>query len=208
MAARAFDIEGTIAHMAATGADTRKILEAITQAEKSHQVSFNTLNISVASLQEKVLSIGTQVSNLTIEVQTIRDGKASRPELAASEARYDSRLSDIKTEFAKELSRMEHDVDKDVEGFQSMYESLVGEMKDMREQSSRECGSLGVKLDSLITSRDSLDNKVKGIDDRLAKIEPLRDTWLQMMGARWIIGTISAGLGGGFVWLLQHLFGK
>lgn len=198
--------------MAATGADTRKILEAITSAERSHQVSFNTLNISVASLQEKVLNISSQVTVLSSEVQAVRDGKASRSELSASEGRYDRSLSDLKAEFSKELARMESDVSKDVVGFQSMYESLVGEMKDLREQAVKDYNGIGSKLDSLIKSRDSLDEKIIGMDSRIKVLEPkvdtLRDTWLQMMGARWAVGLISAILSSGITAAIFKLFTK
>lgn len=199
MASRAISINGSVS-MAGIGTDTRKILEAISASERTHQVAFNTLNISVAGLQEKVLNIGVQVNALTAEMQTIRDSKASRPELDAAESRLQRGLGDLKLELERDISRLEADVDKDVEAFQSMYESVVQEMKDMRSE-------LGGKLDSLVSSREQQDARNTQFESRLKTIEPLHDVWMQMLGARWIVGLLGGVIGSGAALSVAKFFG-
>lgn len=171
--------------------DTRRILDALA----TQTAAFNGLDRSVAGLQEKVLNIGVQVTVLGQEVQTIRDSKASRPELEASEVRVERHLAESKAEISRELVRVETSVQKDVDGFQGMYESLVGEMKD-----------LGSKMDTVVTAGKAHEIQVILIDERLRKIEPLRDTWLQLLGARWLVGVISALLGSGGTLLVFRFF--
>lgn len=155
----------------ASATDTRRILDAISALERNQQLSLNALNVTVAALDVKVATMGNQVNSMTGEIRE----KASRQELVAAELR-----------FKDDLNRMEKEVDKDVAGFQGMYESVVGEMKEIREQLMHVVGTV-----------QTVDGRVKGIDERLIKIEPLRDEWMKLLGARWFVATAAAVLSSG-----------
>lgn len=136
---------------------------------------------TLATLIERVDNVSSTIKGLTEEV---RD-KASRGELLA-----------IKVEFEKGLLRVEQGVEKDVDGFQGMYESVLSEMKDMRE-----------KVDGLASKMSAISN----IDERLKKLEPLGDQATTakgfVAGARWAVGIIWTLLAGGVGALLVKLFG-
>lgn len=136
---------------------------------------------TLATLSERVANVGVLLSGLTEEV---RD-KASRAELLV-----------IKAEFEKSLLRVEQGVQKDVDGFQGMYESVMQEMKDVREK----VDALSVKMGAL-----------SGIDDRLKKLEPLsvEATTAKgfVSGARWAIGIVWTLLATGVGAVLVKVFG-
>lgn len=199
MAARA--LEFFERDMATTPSDIRKLFEAIAASKESVLASLNSVNVSVAGLQEKVSNMGLHVSSLAADLQSIRTDKASRPELAALEARIDRAISDARAESSRELARVEGAVSKDVDGFEGMYESVLAEMKDFRE-------AINTKLDGLIDARREQGEAIKHIDERLKKIEPLWDIWMKALGAKWIIAIGSGLLGSILTMLLSRWIGK
>lgn len=155
----------------ASATDTRRILDAISALERNQQLSLNALNVTVAALDVKVATMGAQVNSITGEMRE----KASRSELLATEVRL-----------KEDMGRMEREVDKDVQGFQGMYESVIQEMKDLRDQVTHLTGTV-----------QAVDSRIKTVDERLVKIEPLRDEWMKLLGARWFVATASAVLSSG-----------
>lgn len=155
----------------ATTATDRKILDKLTE-----------MSTGFAALTERVSNVGNLLLGLTSEVKD----KASRSELLA-----------IKSEFEKGLLRVEQGVEKDVDGFQSMYESVMQEMKEMRE-----------KVDALSTKMGT----ISSIDERLKKLEPLTAEATTakgfVSGARWAIGIVWTLLATGVGAVLVKVFGS
>ena len=128
-------------------------------------------------LDVQVENMGKQLASLTDDMKE----KASRPEIVAMEQR-----------FKDDLSRVESGVREDVIGFQNMYESVIAEMKDLRE-------NLNHKLDGLIEARRSQGDSIRHIDERLKKIEPLLPESDRakgfVFGAEWVIKIVWAVIG-------------
>lgn len=169
-----------IEEMARTQNDTAVILQAILEVKET-----------VAGLRSDVNNLNHGFNTLSGKVDKIDGDKAGRSELAATEIRFDRGFSTLKEEIAREVSRIGQDVD----GFQNMYDLLLEESK-----------SQTTKLDSLIATRQSNEDRLNGFDERLKKLEPLRDTWLQMVGARWAVGTVGSVLGSGITLAILKLF--
>lgn len=191
MAATA-DLKKVLDAFAVLTQDNRRIIEAVNTSERSAAASFNLINVSVAGLQERVAGMGITVAGLALDVQSMRDGKASRKELDAVENRL-----------KEDIIRTTEEAAEDVKGFERMYESLVGEMKDMRDGAVKQGESINAKLDSLMSSREAQKLQIDGIDERfktkcsdlderLKKVEPLNAAWNQMLGAKWAVSVMSA----------------
>lgn len=155
MAALAFRIDELMA-----AGDTQKIIDAISNLKDSFSVSLNAVSVNVAGLDVKVQTMGVQISALAQEVKD----KASRNE-----------LSSVKESIEKELSRVEDGVSKDAEGFQQMYESVVGEIREMRQT---------------LTSMDERLRKLEPLELKASRAEGFFD------GTQWIIRAVWAIIGG------------
>lgn len=204
-------------------ADTREILEAIRKSDDRTLEKWTQVAIALSGLQEKVGNLGEEVSRLSIEIKQVDEEKASVKDLNAVENRIGDKITAVQADAAK-----------DVEGFERMYESLVQEIKEgrdcdskerkeiaqelreFRDIESRERRSITEKLDTLVAYRsvqeekdknaDSVnETKLKSLTERIEKLEPLRDVWLRMLGAKWTIGIIS-GIAGALILILLKYF--
>lgn len=155
------------------GRNDKRLTDLQNGVEKNN-ANVSALNGIVAGLSVRVETVQTQVISLGSQV----DSKVSRPELDGAVLR-----------FKEDLIRIETDVDKDVDSFKNMYDSVVDELSSFRD-----------KIDPALRKLDS-------IDERLKKLEPLdaeaKEAKGFLHGATWAAHTlyvlVGALLGAGIV---------